>query len=87
MNTNEYKILFCIKVNKQLVKLGKYFADFNFCGLRLTAKYRVKLDDAKISHFTVYKHYFFRNYSTQWTGTQFEFDLYSSNVKIIIKLG
>ena len=26
--------------NKQLIKLGKYFADFNFRGSRLTAKYR-----------------------------------------------
>ena len=37
MNT---QLLFCIKVNKQLVKLGKYFADFNFRGSQLTAKYR-----------------------------------------------
>ena len=37
MNT---QLLFCIKVNKQLVKLGKYFADFNFHGSQLTAKYR-----------------------------------------------
>ena len=27
-------------MNEQLVKLGKYFADFNFRGSRLTAKYR-----------------------------------------------
>ena len=41
MNTNEYTINFLyIKVNKQLVKLGKYFTDFNFRGSRLTAKYR-----------------------------------------------
>ena len=33
------QLLLCIKVNKQLVKLGKYFADFNFRGSRLTAKY------------------------------------------------
>ena len=37
MNT---QLFFFIKVNKQLVKLGKYFADFNFRGLQLTAKYR-----------------------------------------------
>ena len=36
MNT---QLLFSINVNKQMVKLGKYFADFNFCGTRLTAKY------------------------------------------------
>ena len=35
MNTH---ILFCIKVSKQLVKLGKYFADFNFRRSRLTGK-------------------------------------------------
>ena len=35
MNT---QLLFCIQVNKQMVKLGKYFADFNFRGSRLTAK-------------------------------------------------
>ena len=50
MNT---KLLFCIKANKQLVKLGKHFADFNFHGSRLTAKYLLNLNDAKISHFTV----------------------------------
>ena len=36
MNT---QLLFCIKENKQLIKLGKYFADFNFRGWGLTAKY------------------------------------------------
>ena len=33
------QLLFCIKVNKQMVKLGKYFADFNFRSSRLSAKY------------------------------------------------
>ena len=36
MNT---QLLFCKKVNKQMVKLRKYFADFNFCGSGLTVKY------------------------------------------------
>ena len=36
MNT---QLLLCIKGNKQLVKFWKYFTDFNFCGLQLTAKY------------------------------------------------
>ena len=31
--------------------LGKYFADFNFCRSRFTAKFPRKLDDAKIFHF------------------------------------
>ena len=35
MNT---QLLFGIQVNKQMVKLGKYFADFNFRGSRLTTK-------------------------------------------------
>ena len=50
MNTNEYTI---IVLFKQLVKLGKYFADFNFHGSQQTPKYREKLDDANIFHFTV----------------------------------
>ena len=37
MNT---QLLVCIKAYNQLVKLGKYFANFNFRGSRLTAKYR-----------------------------------------------
>ena len=37
MNT---QLLFSIMVNKQLVKPGKYLADFNYRGSRLTAKYR-----------------------------------------------
>ena len=37
MNT---QLLFCIQVYKQLIKLGKYFADLNFRGSRLTVKYR-----------------------------------------------
>ena len=45
MNT---QLLFCIKANKQSVKLGKYFADFNFHGSPR------KLDNAKSFHFTVY---------------------------------
>ena len=35
MNT---QLLFGMQVNKQMVILGKYFADFNFSGSRLTAK-------------------------------------------------
>ena len=35
MNT---QLLLCIQVNKQMVKLGKYFADFNFRDSRLTSK-------------------------------------------------
>ena len=34
------QLLFCIKENKQLIKLGKYFMDFNFHGSGPTAKYR-----------------------------------------------
>ena len=49
MNT---QLLFCIHVNAQMVKLGIYFADFNFRGSRLNI--RRKLDNAKISHFTVF---------------------------------
>ena len=37
MNT---QLLFCKKVNKELVNLGKYFVDFNFRGSGLTGKYR-----------------------------------------------
>ena len=33
------QLLFCIKANKQLVKIGKYFLDFNFHSSRLAAKY------------------------------------------------
>ena len=35
MNT---QLLFFIEVNKQMVKLGKYFADFNFRSSRPTVK-------------------------------------------------
>ena len=35
MNT---QLLFYIPVHKQMVKLGKYFEDFNFRSFRLTAK-------------------------------------------------
>ena len=41
---NEYKCIhnyFSVyRLNKKLVKLEKYFADFNFRGSQLTAKYR-----------------------------------------------
>ena len=36
MNT---QLLICIKANKQLVKLVKYFTDFKFRGSRLLKKY------------------------------------------------
>ena len=47
MNPTNAQLLFCIKANKQLVKLGKYFADFNFRGSRLTAKYCENLTTRK----------------------------------------
>ena len=46
MNT---QLLLCINVNKQMLKHGKYFADFNFCGSRLTAKYRESWTTLKFS--------------------------------------
>ena len=33
------QLLLCINVNKQMVKLGKYFTDFNFRGSRLKLLY------------------------------------------------
>ena len=50
MNT---QLLFCKKVNKQLVKLGKYFTDFNFSRFETYHEITRKLEDAKISHFKV----------------------------------
>ena len=43
------KLLFCIKVNKQMVKLGKYFVDYNFRGSRLIGKYRENWKMQKLS--------------------------------------
>ena len=45
MNT---QLLFCIKVKKQMVKLGKYFTDFNFHSSLLTTKI------GRLENFTVF---------------------------------
>ena len=45
MNT---QLLFCIKVKKQMVKLGKYFMDFNYRSSLPTAKI------GRLENFTVF---------------------------------
>ena len=48
-----------------MVKLGKYFADFNFLGSRLTREIPRKLDEMKITQFRVF-HY--QSPGKYWTG-------------------
>ena len=54
-------LLFCKKVNKQMVKLGKYFVDFNFRGSRLSVKYRENWMTQKFLFYSSSFEYLLRN--------------------------